>query len=145
MTNVTIPSSVTSIGYEAFRDCTSLTAVYFQGNVPSADSTLFFGDYATAYCLPGTTGWSPQVQTSGGNFGVRTNGFGFTITGNSNLVAVVEACANLASPVWTPLQNNALTGGSAYFSDPQWMNHPARFYRLWSPTFGGLPLALWNQ
>ncbi len=70
------------------------------------------------------------VQTSDPYFGVQTNSFGFTINGTSNLVIVVEASANLANPVWSPLATNTLTGGSSYFSDPQWTNHPGRFYRL---------------
>jgi len=32
------------------------------------------------------------------DFGVRTNRFGFTITGANNLVIVVEASTNLANP-----------------------------------------------
>ena len=107
---------------------------------------MFVGaDNATVYYLPGTTGWgttfggrpavlwNPLVQTSDASFGVRTNRFGFTITGASNLVIVVEASTNLANPVWAPVGTNTLTGGSSYFSDPQWTNHPARFYRLRSP------------
>jgi len=145
LTSVTIPNSVTSIGDYAFASCTNLTGVYFQGNAPSVGLLVFSGDNkATVYYLPGTTGWNPQVQTSGANFGVRTNRFGFTITGTSSMVIVVEACTNLANPIWSPLQTNTLTGGSSYFSDPQWTNYPARFYRLWGPTFGGRPAVLWN-
>ena len=59
--------------------------------------------------------------------------FGFIIAGSNNVVIVVEACTNLTNPVWSPLQTNTLTGGSAYFSDSQWTNQPARFYRLRSP------------
>ena len=73
------------------------------------------------------------MQTTSASFGVRTNQFGFTITGASNLVIVVEACTNLASPTWSPVGTNTLTGGSSYFSDPQWTNYPARLYRLRSP------------
>ena len=43
---------------------------------------------------------------------------------------VVDTCTNLANPVWTPLQTDALTSDTLYFSDSQWTNHPARFYRL---------------
>jgi hypothetical protein len=46
---------------------------------------------------------------------------------------VVEAGANLACPVWQPVQTNTLTGGMSYFCDPQWMNYPGRFYHLRSP------------
>jgi hypothetical protein len=77
--------------------------------------------------------WSPEVQTSGASFGVRTAQFGFTITGTSNLVIVVEASTNLASPVWYPVQTNTLTSGSWYFSDPEWTKYPGRFYRLAMP------------
>src|ERR1035438_2531549 len=139
-------TSVTRIGSLAFESCGSLTGVYFKGNAPSTGFSLFLGDNnATVYYLPGTTNWvstfgglpavlwNPQVQTSGASFGVRTNRFGFTITGTSNLVIVVEACTNLAHPIWSPVATNTLTGGSSYFSDPQWMNYPAHLYRLRSP------------
>ena len=162
--SVTIPGSVTSIGSEAFAFCNNLNSVYFTGNAPSADSSVFengfivispFGSpvpqsHPVVYYLPGTQGWgamfggcltvlwNPQAETSGASFGVRTNRFGFNITGSSNLVIVVEACTNLANPVWTPIGTNLLntvigTNGTSYFSDPQWTNYPGRFYRLRSP------------
>jgi hypothetical protein len=146
LTSVTIPNRVTSIGDYAFLGCTSLTGVYFRGNAPSLGSSVFDGDNnATVYYMPGTTGWgttfgglptklwNPQVQTKSATFGVRTNRFGFNITGSSNLVIVVEACTNLANPIWSPVQTNTLTGGLSYFSDPKWTNYPDRFYRLRSP------------
>ncbi len=145
LASMTIPSSVTSIGDQAFISCTNLTGVYFQGNAPSLGSAVFAGDNnVTVYYLPGATGWTPQVQTSGANFGVRNNRFGFTITGASDLVVVVQACTDLAAPVWSPAETNILAGGSFYFSDPAWTNYVRRFYRLWSPAFGGRPTALWN-
>jgi hypothetical protein len=147
LNSVTVPSSVVSIGEGAFWNCLSLTGVYFKGNVPSIGYlSPFDGDNnATVYYLPGTTGWgltfgelptvlwNPQAQTSGASFGVRTNRFGFTISGSSNLVIVVEACTNPANSLWSPVGTNTLTGGSSYFSDPRWTNYPARFYRLRSP------------
>jgi hypothetical protein len=161
LTSITIPNSVTNIGSGAFAFCDNLKSVYFQGNAPSADSSVFFHwslfppiffppiyeppTPTTVYYLPGTTGWgttfggcptvlwNPQAQTSGASFGVRTNRFGFNITGTSNLVIVVEACMDLSNPVWQPVQTNTLMTGSAYFSDPQWTNYPGRFYRLRSP------------
>jgi len=146
LTSVTIPNSVTSIRDATFAFCTSLTGVYFQGNAPSVGAVVFDGaNNVTVYYLPGTTGWgttfagrpavpwNPLVATSDASFGVRTNGFGFTITGASNLVIVVEASTTLASDDWVPLQSLTLTNGAFYFSDPAWTNHPARFYRLRSP------------
>ena len=148
---VTIPSTinglpVTSIGWGAFSECTSLTRVFFQGHAPNVGSYVFDSDNnAIVYYLPGTTGWGttlggrptmlwkPQVQTSDASFGVRTNRFGFTITGTSNLVVVVEACTNLANPAWSLVGTNTLAGGASYFSDPQWTNYRSRFYRLRLP------------
>ena len=161
LTNVTIGNSVTSIGYGAFADCTSLTNFICLGNAPaSVGYSVFQGDNVPkAYYLPGTTGWSltfwgypngypypappailwnPQALTTGAKFGVRTNKFGFNITGTSNIVVVVEACTNLSNPVWQPVQTNTLntfigTNGTSYFSDSQWTNYRGRFYRLSSP------------
>jgi hypothetical protein len=154
LTNITIGAYVTSIADAAFYACHNLMGVYFLGNPPSLNNNggdpnytyLFGGDNkTTVYYLPGTTNWgstfagrptvlwNPRAQTSGGSFGVRTNRFGFPITGTSNLVIVVEACTDLANRSWSPVSTNTLTGGSSYFSDPQWTNYPARFYRLRSP------------
>ena len=145
LTNVTISGSVTNIGGSAFEECFSLRGVYFMGGNPGIASTVFQGTPATGYYLPGAMGWTtntgflpvvlwnPQAQTSDGSFGVRTNQFGFNITGNSNLVLVVEASASLGNPSWSPVATNILTNGSSYFSDPQWTNYPARFYRLGMP------------
>ena len=73
------------------------------------------------------------TQPGFASFGVLSNQFGFNINWTSGRVIVVEACTNLASPVWTPLQTNTLTNGLFYFSDPQWTNYPGRYYRIRSP------------
>jgi hypothetical protein len=144
LTSVTIPARVTYIGGGAFYECMSLTNVYFQGSAPSlGDEYVFYGDPVTIYYLSGATGWgattyggrpavlwNPKVPTSDASFGVRTNQFGFTITGTSNLFIVVEACTNLANPIWSAAGTNTLTSGFSYFSDAKWTNYPARFYRL---------------
>ncbi len=148
LTNITIPASVTNMGEDAFVDCRSLAGVYFQGNAAPADSSMFYNDTnATAYYLPGTSGWgdfstntglpavlwNPLIQAGDASFGVRSNQFGFDITGTTNIPIVVETSANLAGPVWTPLQTLTLTNGLFHFSDPQWTNYSWRFYRISSP------------
>jgi hypothetical protein len=141
LTSVTIGTNVTSLGMAVFYQCGCLTGVYFQGNAPSIGPNSFYGDNTTIYYLPWTKGWDsltgyiivpwlPQVQISDGSFGVRTNQFGFNIDWASSQTVVVETCTNLANPDWLPVGTNILTGGSSYFSDPQWMNYPGRFYRL---------------
>jgi len=147
LTGITIPSSVTDLWETAFALCYNLKGVFFTGNAPTyAGAMVFLGDTnVTVYYLPGTTGWSnslagrpavlwnPQAQTKDGSFGVRTNKFGFNITGTTNIPIALEACADLANPTWVPLQNCTLTNGLLYFSDPDSTNYPARYYRLRSP------------
>lgn len=143
LTNVIIPPSVTNIGVLAFANCVNLSSIFFEGNAPAVDNYL--GDSGTVvYYLPGTTGWSnnfgalpallwnPQAQTTDGSFGVSSNGFGFNITGTTNIPFVVEAAASLGGP-WVSLQSVSLTNGSYFFSDPQWTNYSSRFYRFRSP------------
>jgi hypothetical protein len=146
LTGVTIPKGVISIGSYAFSAC-GVTNIYFLGNAPAVDSSVFSYDVATVYDLPGTTGWptftkdtgitltqwNPVIETRQTNLGVGTNAFGFTISWASNLTFVVQACTNLAMPVWTPLKTNIVTGPSLNFTDPQWTNFPARFYRIVAP------------
>jgi hypothetical protein len=148
LTTVIIPASVLSIGTTAFQDCQSLDSVYFLGNAPTL-GVLPFGSvgmpvwvYPTCYYLPGTTNWGPSfggctavlwnplIQTGDGGFGLQSNQFGFNIAGSSNLVIVVEACADVAQGTWCPVSTNTLINGSSSFSDPVWTNYPARFYRL---------------
>jgi hypothetical protein len=74
---------------------------------------------------------NPAILNFGPGFGVQINGFGFVISWATHNSAVVEATTNLAT--WLPAMTNTLTGGWSYFSDPDWTNHPARFYRVRSP------------
>jgi hypothetical protein len=148
-TSLIIPGGVTNIGDQAFYG-SILASIYFTGNAPAVGSDLFEydGSQATAYYLPGTLGWGafsaatgvpavlwkPVIQTSGGNFGVQNNHFGFTIT-NSTTVYIpiaIQACTNLANPVWTPIQSLTLTN-SFYFNDAQGTNWPTRYYGIGFP------------
>jgi hypothetical protein len=145
LTSVTIPGSVTNIGNSAFYHCLSLTSVYFQGNAPTVGVDAFTDETPTVYYLPGTTGWStsfagspsalwlPLILNKGPSFGVQSNAFGFTIFWATNISVVVEACTNLADPVWFPVATNTLTNGSFHFSEPLQTNSSGRFYRISSP------------
>jgi hypothetical protein len=143
LTDVTIPLGVTSIGTNAFAACLSLTSLYFQGNAPSlGGTTVFQNDNATIYYLPGTTGWGPTfggIPTAlwslpyplilNSSLGVRSNQFGFIVFWATGLSVVVEASSDLKNLNWSPVTTNSLSGGTFYFSDPQWKNYPSRFYR----------------
>ncbi len=154
LTSITIPNSVTSIGRYAFPGCANLTCAYFQGNSPESSPNDMFGgwrgdtfvtDPTTLYYLPGAIGWSdayaerptarwvlpyPVVLKSASNFGIQTNAFGFRISWASNVPVVVEASTALTNPVWSPVGTNTLTDGWWDFSDAEWPNYPARFYRV---------------
>jgi len=138
LTNVVIGSGLNNIGFQVFSYCVSLTGVYFAGNAPVMNADVFDDDSAaTAYYLPGTSGWSatfddlptalwlPQIVESG----VRTNQFSFYVDWASGQTVVVEGCTNLSHLMWTPLQTNLLASSSWYFSDPRWRNYSSRFYR----------------
>ena len=155
LTSITIPNSVTMIGYAAFFSCTRLTSVYCLGNSPNPndDSSAFlydnlYGSNPTVYYLPGTAGWgatfdgvptapwalpNPTILNFEPNFGFQTNQFGFTISWATNTSVAVETCTDLANPAWTPVATNTLTDGWSYFSDSHWTNYLGRFYRLRSP------------
>jgi len=74
-------------------------------------------------------GGQPFVQYDA-SFGMLSNRFGFNFNWASGKVVIVDACTNLANPIWIPLQTNTLTGSSFYFSDSRWTNFIGRFYRL---------------
>jgi hypothetical protein len=148
LTHLVIPASVTNLGWLGYVP--TLHAIYFLGNAPGASAggipPALFPINATAYYLPGTTGWGTYFQVysivtipwlpqarSDASFGVRTNVFGFNINWADGQTVVVEASTELANPLWIPVSTNTLTGGTSYFSDPLWTNYPSRFYRIRSP------------
>jgi hypothetical protein len=75
----------------------------------------------------------PSIIRNDSRFGFSANQFGFSYAGSNGLTVVVEACTDLNAPAWVPMLTNTITQGTSYFSDPQWTNYPARFYRLRAP------------
>ncbi len=147
LTHVTVPGSVATIGRYAFYGCSSLAGVYFEGDapVPGNDYIFQYSNNVTVYYLAGTTGWGatyggrPTALWNSANSvtladpGVTANQFGFFINGTNGQEIVVEALTSLTNSVWLPLQTNTLGENPLYFSDAQWTNHPARFYRVRVP------------
>lgn len=147
--NITFPAGLQNIGLGAFALCSGLDEAYFQGNAPAIfiDSGPIMPPYVfsgntnlTVYCLPSATGWGAKF--SGAPVAVwdpmmqavaQAGGVIFHITGPTNASVVVEACANLAAPAWSPVATNQLAGGTSDFQDPQAASFSARYYRLRSP------------
>ncbi len=156
LATVVVGRGVRSFGNSAFAGCRSGPFFYFRGDAPFLGWNVFDGVYwATACYLPGTSNWeyffgntypptifdpvpwflpTPLILTLPPSFGVQSNQFGFRISWATNASVAIEACANLDGGAWSPLATNTLIeDGWTYFSDPDWTNHPARFYRVRSP------------
>ncbi len=152
LTNVIVGTGVSNLSYGMFGGCEDLANVFFLGNAPGivgsypSDGPAFSGDTnVTVYYMPGTTGWStnyqgaptalwnPIIEAGDGNFGVINGQFGFDVKGDPGIPIVVEACTNLANPVWTPVQSMTVTNGLIYFTDPNWSNYPTRYYGIGFP------------
>lgn len=152
LTNITIGNGLVAIGGGAFEECGSLTGLYFSGDAPAPLGDIFgdpSGAYyptnATAYYLPGTSGWAtsfgarpaapwalpyPVILTTPPRFGIQTNGFGFRMSWATNASVVVESSTVLTDSVWSPVSTNMLVNGWSDFTDAARSNHPVRFYRL---------------
>jgi sugar lactone lactonase YvrE len=73
----------------------------------------------------------PQIISSGTNFGLLTNQFGFNLNGAFGQTIVVDGSTNLLN--WTPLFTNTANGTPFYFFDPAWTDFPWRYYRARLP------------
>ena len=71
---------------------------------------------------------NPIILVNDGNFGIRSNQFGFNFTADSGLTVVVEGSTNLRD--WLPLQTNTMSSSPIWFADPAATNLVQRFYRL---------------
>ncbi len=71
---------------------------------------------------------NPSIKVNAPTIG--TNGFTFAVTGPGNAPLEIQATTNLASQSWVPLLTGTLTNGSYTYTEAQWTNSPARFYRV---------------
>jgi hypothetical protein len=153
LTNLTIGTGVTDIGTNAFYGCTNLGGILFEGSPPTIAGSIDFSVqwwatpepvlcFLNVYYLPGTTGWGPTFAGSPAlpwnptprSASVHGEQFSFDIIGTTNIPIALEASTNLAAGPWVPLQTCTLTNGLLHFTDPDFTNHPSRFYRFryWS-------------
>lgn len=157
LTYATIGSNVASIGALAFYAISGsqLKRLYFRGNPPAfVDGTAFWNNSSTiVFYRQETTGWgatfagfptvlwTARIITDDGNFGVDSDGFGFTVRHEMyfssvyNYSSVVKACTNLSAAEWIPVGTNIASGikWEFDFNDSQWTNHPVRFYGVDMP------------
>ena len=152
LADVTIGSGLTSFSSRnwsgIFSDCSNLTSIYLTSGNPYftwnptnqiATPTAYYLPYLSylqgpanstnIHGLP-TALWLPRIQNSDASFGFQANQFGFKISWTSGTVVEVDACTNLADPIWTFVGDYYLYDDSIYFSDLQWTNYPDRFYRI---------------
>ena len=149
LTKAVLGRGITNVSYSTFAYCPALTGAYFSGAAPTLSGTNWFAGAtnATVYRLPGAAGWPavpglwagrptalwlPETKADE-SLGVQNGRFGFNINWASGQTVVVEACTNLADPVWTPVGTNTFAGDSTTFGDSEWANRPGRFYRLCLP------------
>jgi hypothetical protein len=101
ITNVTIPNSVTSIGYAAFHDCTGLTSITVDASnsaYSSMNGVLFDKPQATLLQFPGGLGGSYTIPN------------GVTSLGDS----AFDSCTSLTSVI---IPNSVTSIGYAAFRD----------------------------
>lgn len=146
LTNVVFGSAVSSIASHAFYNCPSLEAIYFKGPPPTLGDYVFAYEYdATCYYLPGMAGWTgtfgglatefwvlpnPLILTGSPGLEARSSGFSFTVSWATNGSVIIEASTNPIKGPWSSMSTGILSGGTSYFTDVEWTNFTARFYRV---------------
>ena len=163
LTRVTFPISVEAIGEWVFAGCVSLTGLYFEGDAPSLGPQQRRGAYdAIVYHLQDASGWDARygrfetkmwdAAIMRGSSGFVTEPmmggeaeFEFLVTGNPGLLFAIVRTGSLEDPDWETVGGGTLTDtdidgddvpdgvGRYEFSDPDWADHPRRFYRVSFP------------
>jgi BspA type Leucine rich repeat region (6 copies)/Immunoglobulin I-set domain/Divergent InlB B-repeat domain len=116
--SATLPNSITNMGSQTFRDCSSLVEIYFQGNAPvvtvASGSWFVNSSIATVYYLPETTGWGPTFNDCPTALWLP-----FTYTVNPNNTVASTGYTGLGWTVTIPGTINGLPvtslGGNAFY------------------------------
>src|ERR1039458_7433785 len=117
-----------------------VNALAISGNILYAGGNFGFAGtnvsaFVTEALLPVPPTNPPVILTSDGNFGFTNGpggfGFGFDIGGGAGQTLGGGGRTHLGE--WVAAANQRAGTPPWYFSDPQWINYPDRFYRVLAP------------
>jgi uncharacterized repeat protein (TIGR03803 family) len=88
--------------------------------------------YGTVFSISLPVTPQPKIAFAAGNVTLMwpTNAVMFTTPPTGNATFTLQACTNLANPVWTTLQVLTVTNGAFYYSEPLQTDYAGRFYRI---------------
>jgi formylglycine-generating enzyme required for sulfatase activity len=137
--SVAVPGSVTSIAYEAFKNCVGLKIVYFLGDAPAHAVDAFANMPATLFTVTGSSGWDSTFAGRptapwNGLFGLQSleMSAGLTIKGEIGKVYSIEYVTDLTDPVesyWRCLEYLQLPASPYLWADKSAPATGKRFYR----------------
>ncbi len=142
LTSAIFPPGLTCIEDGAFSGANGLRRIYFQGDAPAVGANAFPQSELAVYYLHGTAGWNPTfaghptalwnvvIQSAREGFGPGPGGCRLLFTGPPDHPAVIEACTDLATGIWSAIHTNTLANGSGEFTDPALPGSSGRFYRV---------------
>lgn len=139
---VTIPTSITNVGDQAFASCTSLVSAFFLrlGNAPADVGTAFSGDSnATVYYQPGATGWG---STFGGIAATQMQFYYFVNNGAITIQGYQGSGTTLAIPSFiggwlvNGIQSYAYIPAAGSFTN---VTVPASLTNIATAPFNNLP------
>ena len=140
LTNVTIPDSVTRIGSVAFRGCSSLTSITFEGNAPSSLGTDVFKYLPIGATITVTVGATGFGETFGGlpviiqgeleinTFSKSASPFTISFESRSGVAYIIEASHDLKK--WGEIGEVQATGSSVEFTDWRKALFQKQYYRV---------------
>ena len=153
ITSVSIPAGVTSIGAEAFADCTSLTAITVDPANPDFSSlggVLFDKSQATLIAYPGGLGGSYTIPGTVTSIGDEAFYGAASLTSVTNPASITNIgheafydCTSLTSAYF--LGNAPASDGTAFTASSAY--DPTTVYFLggttgWGSLYGGVPAVL---